>query len=174
MPQVLVQLYSLDSPNSCMEGNGVVRLSKSKSTKVNEICQNIETLVPDAQLRSLLSLNMYCKTGLKGIVEDLSRLGHGISYTQAMFIQDMWVQWTDNQSSDIPSTILKGEMVTHVFDNIDWKNKNIHRTETHHKNSILVQKCDTTEDLAKINLEPKYDFDRKKTPILQRQAPKSA
>ena len=53
-------------------------------------------------------------------------------------------------------------MVTHVFDNIDWKNKNVQRTETHHTNSILVQKYDITEDLAKISLEPKYHFNRKK------------
>ena len=53
-------------------------------------------------------------------------------------------------------------MVTHVFDNIDWKNKNLQRTEMHHTNSILVQKYDITEDLAKISLEPKYHFNRKK------------
>ena len=35
----------------------------------------------------------------------------------------------------------------------------IQQTETHHTDLILVQKCDTKEDLAKINLEPKYDFD---------------
>ena len=78
-----------------MDGDGVVRLSKSKSIKVNKICQNIEALVPNAQPRlsqDLLSLNMYCKTGSKSIVEDLSRLGHGISYTQTMFIQDVWDQ----------------------------------------------------------------------------------
>ena len=153
------------SPNSCMDGDGVVRLSKRKSTKVNEICQNIEALVPNAQPRLsqvLLSLNMYCKTGSKNIIEDLSRLGHGISYTQTMFIQDMWAEWTDNQLSYIPSNIQRGKIVTHVFDNIDWKNKNIKRTETHHTNSILVQKCDIVEDLAKINLEQNYDFERRK------------
>ena len=53
-------------------------------------------------------------------------------------------------------------MVTHVFDNIGWKKKNPQRTKPHHTNSILVQKCDTKEDLAKIYFEPKYDFDRKK------------
>ena len=37
------------SPNSFMDGDGVVRLSKSKSTKVNEIGQNIEALVPNSQ-----------------------------------------------------------------------------------------------------------------------------
>ena len=82
-----------------MDGDGVVILSKSKSTKVNEICQNIETLVPNAQPRlsqALVSLNMYCKTGSKSTVEDLSRLGHGISYTQAIFIPDMRAPWIDN------------------------------------------------------------------------------
>ena len=42
-------------------------------------------------------------------------------------------------------------MITHVFDNIDWKNKNIKRTGRHHTNSIFVQKYNSMEDLAKIN-----------------------
>ena len=114
-----------------MDGDSVVRLSKSKSIKVNKICQNVEALVPNAQPRlsqDLLSLNMYCKTGSKSIVEDLSRLGHGISYTQTMFIQDVWDQWTDNQSLYILFNIQKGKMVTCVFNNIDWKNKNVYTT----------------------------------------------
>ena len=91
-----------------MDGDGVVTLSKSKSTKVKAICQNNETLVPNAQPKlsqALLSLNMYCKTGLKSIVEDLSRLGHRISYTQIMFLQGMWAQGTDNQPSYITSYV---------------------------------------------------------------------
>ena len=43
-----------------------------------------------------------------------------------------------NQSSFILSNIKKDEMVTHVFDNIDWKYKNIKRTETYHTNPIPV------------------------------------
>ena len=86
----------------------------------------------------------------------------------------MWAQWTDNQSSYAPSNIRKSEMITNVFDNYDRKNKNAQWTETHHTNSILVQKCDSTEGLAKINLEPKYDFDQKRTPALQTQATKFA
>ena len=42
----------------------LLRLSKTKSTKVNEIYQNIEVLVPNAPLRlsqALFSLNMFCK-----------------------------------------------------------------------------------------------------------------
>ena len=73
-----------------MNGEGVARLSKSKSTKVSEISQNTEAFAPNAQTRlsqALLSLNVYCKTGLKGIVKDLSRLGHGTSYTQTMINQ---------------------------------------------------------------------------------------
>ena len=68
---------------------------------------------------------MHCKTASESIAEDLSRLGHGTLYTQAMFIQDMWAQWTNNQSSYILSNIRKGKTVTQVFDNIDWKNKNV-------------------------------------------------
>ena len=49
----------------------------------------------------------------------------------------------------------------HVFDNIDWKKKNVQQTEMHGTNSILLQKRNATEDLAKINLEPKDGFDQK-------------
>ena len=69
-----------------------------------------------------------------------------------MFIQDMLAQWTDNQTLYIPPNIPKGEMVTHVFDSIDYKDKNVQQTETHHRNLILMQK---------ISLELKYDFNRK-------------
>ena len=93
------------------------------------------------------------------------RLKHLYIQKQCLF-QDMLAQWTDNQSSYIPSNIQKGKTVTQVFFNIDWKNKNVQRTETHHANLILVQKCDTKEDVAKMDSEPKYEFDRKKTPVL--------
>ena len=52
-------------------------------------------------------------------------------------------------------------MLTHVFGIINWANKYVQQTETHHTNSMLVQKSDITEDLPEINLEPKYDFDQK-------------
>ena len=54
------------NPNSCMDDDGVVKLLRSKSTKVKETCQNIEVLVSNAQSRlsqALLSLNMCFKTG---------------------------------------------------------------------------------------------------------------
>ena len=47
-----------------MDGDSFARLSKSKSIKVDEICQNIEALVPNAQpnlSQDLLSLNIYVK-----------------------------------------------------------------------------------------------------------------
>ena len=98
------------SPNSHIDGGGLVKLPKNKSTKVNEICQNIEALVPDAQpsfSQVLLSSSLYCKTGSKSIIEDLNRLGHGISYAETMFIQDKWAEWTDNNFLYIPSNTIQ-------------------------------------------------------------------
>ena len=69
-----------------------------------------------------------------------------------MFIQDKWVEWTENLSSIIPSNIKKGVIATHICDNIDWKNKNVNRSETHHTNSILMQKYDLIENVSKISL----------------------
>ena len=105
-----------------MGRGGYVNLSTRKSTKVNEICQTIQSLVPGGNhslSQILLSLSMYGKTGSKNIVNDLRHLGHGIPYTETLFIMDKWAEWCVNQQSLVPSTIRKGIPTTHVFDNID-------------------------------------------------------
>ena len=58
----------------------------------------------------------------------------------------------------IPSNIKKGLIPTHVFDSIDWINKALDRIETHHANSILVQKYDLVENLSSVFLDADYNF----------------
>ena len=48
----------------------------------------------------------------------------------------------------------------HVFDNIDWNNKTLGRIQTHHTNSILVQKYDLAENLSNVSLDADYNFQR--------------
>ena len=67
---------------------------------------------------------MYRKTGPSVIVHDLHKIGHGILYTGTKFIENNWGEWNDNTSSIVPANIKQGVVVTHVVDNIDWKNKN--------------------------------------------------
>lgn len=76
-----------------------------------------------------------------------------------MFIQDNWADWTERLKSIISSNIKKGVMVTHVFENIDWKNKSLNRIETHHMKSILIQKYDFTENLSNVSLNADYNFE---------------
>ena len=47
-----------------------------------------------------------------------------------------------------------------MFDNIDWQNKNC-RIETHHTNSIIVQKDNLHEKMTSVSLQPNYDLSRK-------------
>ena len=56
-------------------------------------------------------------------MEDLHKVGYGISYTETKFIEDKWVEWSEQQSSLFPNNIEKGLITTLVFDNIDWKTK---------------------------------------------------
>ena len=152
------------NPNGYIGKDGYVNLTTRKSTKVSEICQNIQSLVPGGHPslgQILLSLNMYGKTGSKDVVTSLRHLGHGIPYSETLFIMDKWAEWCVRQKSIVPSNMRKGIPTTHVFDNIDWKNKNINRTESHYTNSILVQKYDLTDEFAKVSLELDYDFVRK-------------
>ena len=99
------------NPNSTYDENGIVQLSKTKATKITKICAYIASLVPNAfpsLNQFLLSLNVYRKTGSSNIVDDLHKLGHGLSYTETKFIEYKWAEWTESQGSLIPSNIRKG------------------------------------------------------------------
>ena len=62
------------NPNSSCDDDGFVKLSKVKTIKVKKICDDIESLVPNSipsLSQVLLSLNVYRKTGLSNLVDDL-------------------------------------------------------------------------------------------------------
>ena len=154
-------------PNATLNDNGLVSLSKSKASKIMQLAQNIESLMPNAKPsldQALLSLTMHRKTGSSAVVNTLHHLGHGISYTETVFIEDKWAEWGRNCSSDIPSNILRGLPTTHVADNVDWKNKELSGyNETHNTNSILIQHKIRSDalDRVQVSLKPSYDFVRK-------------
>lgn len=150
-------------PHACVGKDGLVKLSENKATIVTQICDNITALSPHNKptlSQVLLSLSIYAKTGSKLIIDDLKRIGTGISYTETIFILDKWAEWIVMQGSIIPGNIVKDVMCTHVFDNIDWSNKN-GRLEVHLTNSILIQRNNIVDQLAHVSLNPDYDFARK-------------
>ena len=116
------------SPSAAMGETGFVRLSERKATKVSKIVQNIQSLVPGSQSvfnQILLSIITLAKTGSQMVINDLKKLGAGISNTETMFIQDKWAEWTENCSSTIPPNTKKGVIAAHICDNIGWKNTNV-------------------------------------------------
>ena len=85
-----------------------------------------------------------------------------LSYTETKFIDDKWAEWTERQSSLKSCNIHKGMAVTTlVFDNIDWKNKDLRGKETHNTNSILIQQNFESVSNTKVDLTPDYNYDRK-------------
>ena len=70
---------------------------------------------------------------------DLLRLYHKLSYTETKFIEDKWAEWGKKQSKLVPNNFRKGVLVTHVVDNINWKNNSFKSRETHTTNSIIIQ-----------------------------------
>ena len=107
---------------------GKVKLSESRATKVCKVAQDIQAFLPHSQPsldQVLVSLTMHRKTGSQDVVDTLYGLGHGISYTETMFIEDKWAEWASERNTDIPSNIKKDLPTTHVADNIDWKNKEL-------------------------------------------------
>ena len=152
------------SPYSTIDNTCTVRLSESKATKITKICEDIESLVPTCKpslSQMLFSLNSHRRTGSSNVVNDIHDFGHGISYTDTLFIEDKWAEWSEKQTSFIPSNIEKGQIVTHVVDNIDWQNKSTHGDETHHTNSIVIQESTNPGRGASVALEPDYNFQRK-------------
>ena len=149
---------------AAMRKKGFAQLSERKATKVSKIVQNIQSLVPGSQSgfkQILLSITTLANTGLQIVTNDLKQPGGSISNTETMLIQDKWAEWTRNCSSIILSNIKKGVIVTHICDYIDWKNKNVNSSETHHINSILVQKYHLIDNVSKISLDADYNFERK-------------
>ena len=55
------------------------------------MCQNKECLLPKTKpLLALLSLKMDRPTGSDDVIKTLNKLGHEISYTEALFIEGNW------------------------------------------------------------------------------------
>ena len=129
---------------------GFVGLSYRKTTKLSEIVQNIQSLVPSVQTgftQILLSITMLTKTGSQMIVNNLKQLGHGLSNTETVFKQDKRAEWTKRLKSIIPSNIKNGVIATHVFDNIHWKNKTLDRIKTHNMKSNVSVDADYNFEL---------------------------
>ena len=167
----LNELSWIVNPTAPLCDNGRVQLSESKTAKIIQICQDIQALLPNAQPsldQVLLSLTMHRKTGSSSVINTLHRMGYGISYTDTIFIEDKWAEWSEKQHSYIPTNIKEGVHCTHVADNIDWRNKDMAgNRETHNTNSILIQHKDTlvsddtrVEHKAQVSVVPDYDFDR--------------
>ena len=114
----------------------------------------------------LLSLTMHLKTGSSDVVDTLHRLGHGISYSETLFVEDKWAEWSQYQSNLILSNIISGVPKTLVLGNIDWKNKSIRgiSNETHHTNCILIQDKEgqqLKQEKRPVTLNPNYNYNRK-------------
>ena len=125
------------NPTSCYDENGIVKLSKTKATKVSKICDDIESLIPNSCPSFsliLLSLQVYRKRESSVIANDLHKFGHGISHTETKFIEDKWAEWSESTSNIVPANIEQGVAVNDVVDNINWKNKILkekrHTTQT--------------------------------------------
>ena len=105
---------------------------------------------------------MYRKTSSSTVIDDLHKFCRGISYTKTKFIEGKWAEWSEQQSPLRPSNIEKGLIITLVFDNIDWKNRDHKGKETHDINSILIQEKPSQCNFTRVSLNPNYDFERSK------------
>ena len=59
----------------------------------------------------------------------------------------------------MPVNIKQGVVVTHVVDNIDWKNKNFKGKETHN-NSLIQQLPYSSHRTTGLNIIPDYNLDQ--------------
>ena len=76
------------SPNAAMGKDGAVGLSCSKSTKISDIVQNIQLLVPSAKPgfnQILLSVTMLAKTGSLLVENNLKQLGQDLPNTESVY-----------------------------------------------------------------------------------------
>ena len=88
-------------------------------------------------------------------MEDLHKMGHGISYTESQLTEDKWTKRSSKQSTIIHPNISKGMPTTIIdVDKINWKNKDLDFPETQNTNSILIQNgSDDNETSRNIQLQ---------------------
>ena len=83
--------------------------------KVLQRIQNIKALLPytlPSKDQLLLSLAMHRKTGSSDVVDTLQCPGTGTSYSETLFVEDKWAEWSQYQSNLIPSNIISGVPTT--------------------------------------------------------------
>ena len=119
-------------------------LPKSKAQKVLQATQSITSLLPNTlqlKYQVLLSLTMHRKIESRDVRDTLHRLGHGISISETLFVEEKGEEWSQYQSNLILSNIISGVPTRLASDNIDWENKSIRESSswTYHRNCILIQ-----------------------------------
>ena len=119
-------------------------LPKSKAQKVLQATQSITSLLPNTlqlKYQVLLSLTMHRKIESRDVGDTLHRLGHGISISETLFVEEKGEEWSQYQSNLIPSNIISGVPTRLASDNIGWENKSIRESSswTYHRNCILIQ-----------------------------------
>ena len=87
-------------PRAALDGRVEVVLPKRKRTKVHQLVHNIKLLLPKstpALDQVLLSVTQHVKTGPQDVVDTVHKLGYGIFYTDTIFVQDKWAEWSTNR-----------------------------------------------------------------------------
>ena len=86
---LLTLIALIVSPNSPCDESGTAKLSHAKTIKVSKTCADTEFLISDSEpslSQVLLLYNIYRKLVSSEIMAGLQRLGHGLSYTETIFI----------------------------------------------------------------------------------------
>ena len=118
---------------SQIANNRRVMLPKSKAQKVLQATQSITSLLPNTlrlKYQVLLSLTMHRKIESRDVRDTLHRLGHGISISETLFVEEKGEEWSQYQSNLILSNIISGVPTRLASDNIDWENKSIRESSS--------------------------------------------
>ena len=103
--QDLLNLISwIVNPDGKLDTNGNIAVPKTKQTKIFNLANNIECLLPGVvpSLEQILFVStLHAKTGSKDAIDTCHAFGYGISHTELYFILDKWAEWAEAQSSII-------------------------------------------------------------------------
>ena len=93
-------------------GSYVTQINDAKSITNNTKYNSSAAKYRAIKRSSSLLLIMHVKTGSNDVVDTLHHLGHGISYSESLFIKDKWVECSQCQSNLIPSNVISGVLAT--------------------------------------------------------------
>ncbi len=131
---------------SALHGKKGVDLSPSTLSLASFLTQYITQQPTTTSINSTVTLHGMTRS--KELVDSNHRLGLGISYSNVLYLRDVWAMHDLEQCSICPSAIAEGEPSISIIDNDDFSNDTLTGEGTAHRcNWMFLQRLELENEV---------------------------